>query len=722
MSTATKYAISALPLPPPSKLLIHNLTPDPVAPSVSDFIKVLRTNPSIQRRARVLPPQAHFSHVTPVPALIPWLSSREALHEKAEEGGNGAKTPLRKLYSKDRDQPMELIGLSETGLRDCLPHLDVGDAFEVLGKPALVDADDKVVDTLVNHARQELIDILGGRAALISDEDADVAFAPWSLRYSGHQFGVWAGQLGDGRAVTVHATPHPSDPDIIYEVQLKGGGRTPFSRSADGLAVVRSSIREYLCAEAMHALHIPTTRSLSLILLPSLPVLREDRESACIATRVAPSFLRIGSFEALNPPAQMFFIGGGQQPAHLDALRMLGEYVANHVLRLRREEGAAWGKELVLDVARRNARMVAAWQVYGFMHGVINTDNVSILGLTIDYGPYAFMDIFDSLHICNHSDEEGRYAYKYQPAMIFFALRALLNSLAPLIGAEAELGGKAVSAGWANDFEDEKIKELRARGIELVEHDLRTVFESEYADEYAARMRKRLGLLQPSPDDEQKLFQPLLNMLEHHRLDFHITFRRLASFRPSHILAPSAQPALNSFITTLLNSSTDPPSSTASDRIAEWDAWLRAYGARILGERDAWSGVGLANPRFVLRQWVLEEVIARVERDPVRGRRALAKVMRMACSPYNAWGAEGQEGEEGLEEEVKEERRFCGVGERGMLGFQCSRAVNTNIYAHIELSSYRHTTYTVHLREKTRKLLRSGSPSTGSTTVDHPEQ
>lgn len=193
-------------------------------------------------------------------------------------------------------------------------------------------------------------------------------------------------------------TPHPEDPELTYELQLKGAGRTPFSRSADGLAVVRSSIREFLCAEgtfavmpswpcvdhcslAMHALGIPTTRSLTLISLPSVPVEREKLESASILTRMAPSFIRIGSFEALNPPERMFFLGGGQQDPHHDALRVLGEWVAKRVLRLpgirwseEGVEGDAWGRELVLEVARRNARMVAGWQAYGFMHGVINTD------------------------------------------------------------------------------------------------------------------------------------------------------------------------------------------------------------------------------------------------------------------------------------------------------------------------------------------------------------
>jgi len=169
-------------------------------------------------------------------------------------------------------------------------------------------------------------------------------------------------------------TPHPSDPDLTYELQLKGSGRTPFSRSADGLAVLRSSIREYLCSEAMQALNIPTTRALSLISLPALPVIREREETGCVLTRVAPSFIRIGCFEAFNGPTNMFFFGGGQQKPDLEGLRILGEWVASKVLKLNIEPGKAWGEALILEVARRNAKMVAGWQAYGFMHGVINTD------------------------------------------------------------------------------------------------------------------------------------------------------------------------------------------------------------------------------------------------------------------------------------------------------------------------------------------------------------
>lgn len=235
MSSLSKYPISALPLPPPSKLLIHNLTPDPATPSVSAFKYALTNNPSIQRRGRIISPEAHFSHVSPFLLPFPyeieppenppedfdkeeyveqWLAAREALNpaQPAEQTGSDADEPLQKLYPACRgNNPMELLGLSHTGLRDCLPHLDVGNAFEVVGEPSLLGQADPQEqqhpeDIRAAAACQELIDVLGGHAMLISGDESDVSFAPWSLRYSGHQFGVWAGQLGDGRAISIRVS------------------------------------------------------------------------------------------------------------------------------------------------------------------------------------------------------------------------------------------------------------------------------------------------------------------------------------------------------------------------------------------------------------------------------------------------------------------------------------------------------------------------------------
>ncbi|KAI9511850.1 hypothetical protein F5148DRAFT_1274066 [Russula earlei] len=709
MASPPRYPISALPLPPPSKLLIHNLTPDPATPSVSAFKYTLSNNPSVQRRARITAPQSHFSHVSPFPLPFPyqfeppedagddfdfeeyveqWLSAREALartrnpkegaaeQKQSEPDADG---PLQTLYPVGRHNRMELLGLSDTGLRDCLPHLDVGDASEVLGKPSLLGGghpdpqeqeharqadDDGGGDGKAAATRQELIDVLGGHALLISSDDAGVSFAPWSLRYSGHQFGLWAGQLGDGRAISIHVTPHPSDPETTYELQLKGAGRTPFSRRADGLAVVRSSVREYLCAEAVNALGIPSTRSLSIISLPSIPVVRERLESACVVTRVAPSFLRIGSFEALNPPEDLFFLGGGQQPADFEALRVLGEWVVDQVLRIERPDGISWGRELILECARRNARMVAGWQAYGFMHGVINTDKSLMSAL----GPYAFMDIFDPMHICNHTDQEGRYAYELQPAMILFALRALLKALAPLVG-------------WANDAEEQQISEWSSKGVAIVDEELKTLFQSEYEAEYNRQMCRRLGLRRAEENDNAILIQPLLSLLADHKLDFHLTFRYLTRFRPAHLSS------LDGFIDILLRFTATGGVLQPDEAPRRWKDWLEKYAARIEREKEEWVSASsesewqaqrekdarCANPRFVLRQWVLEEVIAKVEADARNGRHVLAKVMEMACHPYESWGGEGDDRPvDELDAETREERRLCGIGDSKMLGLQCS--------------------------------------------------
>ncbi|KDQ24885.1 hypothetical protein PLEOSDRAFT_1113988 [Pleurotus ostreatus PC15] len=714
MSTQAKVPISALPLPPATHILTQNLTPDQATPSVAAFRSdVLVNKPSIQRRARLMAPEVHFSYVSPFTMPFPfeieppntpepvqdkaayieqWLSAREAKVAR-NTVGNGA---MKVYYPENRETRRELLGLSENALKDCVPALDVGDAFATLGVPCLATpSDDEGAPTPSSSedivaVRQELVDVLSGYAVLGTDN----TFAPWSLRYSGHQFGSWAGQLGDGRAISILATPHPSDPDIIFELQLKGAGRTPFSRTADGLAVLRSSVREYLCSEAMQALGIPTSRALSIVSLPEVQVARERMESASVVTRVAPSFIRIGSFEAFNGPANMFFFGGGQQEPHWDGLRKLGE---------------AWGERLVMEVAKRNAKMVAGWQAYGFMHGVINTDNVSILGLTIDYGPYAFMDVFNPFHICNHTDESGRYAYMYQPNMIIYALRALLNALAPLIGAEMELGGKAVAAGWADGVSSDKINEWRENAVDAVKDEMERVMQETTSQEYSQLMRKRLALRRGTPRDDSQLFKPLLKIMQDHRLDFHSTFRKLCFFRPSMLGSESSDaankavdatnnqppsshtglPPLQAFITDLLTLTPEAQIMDHGQATSDWLKWLEVYSTRIESEREEWVPHGeetefdydvsrekaakATNPRFVLRQWVLEEVISKCEKDSTSGKRILAKVMHMASNPFESWGAEDDDRTEiDLDAEEREERRYCGMGERRYLGFQCS--------------------------------------------------
>lgn len=236
MAKYCKSPISSLPLPPSSHIVTHNLTPDSVTRSPAEFFSdTLPNKPSLQRRARLLSGDAHFSYVNPMPLEFPyevtppdpptviqdkagyiekWLSEREAIHESTPS--TKVQSSLNKYTSKLRNRKRELIGLSETCLRDCLPHLDVGDAFEVLGKPALVPLIEEEVSSAsspeAEAVRQELVDVLSGHAVLMAPEPipgSNISFAPWSTRYSGHQFGVWAGQLGDGRAISIRQSYIP---------------------------------------------------------------------------------------------------------------------------------------------------------------------------------------------------------------------------------------------------------------------------------------------------------------------------------------------------------------------------------------------------------------------------------------------------------------------------------------------------------------------------------
>lgn len=217
--------------------------------------------------------------------------------------------------------------------------------------------------------------------------------------YSGHQFGIYVPQLGDGRALWLGEIRTANGEH--WELQLKGSGLTPYSRMGDGRAVLRSSIREYLCSEAMAGLGIPTTRALS-ITGSDEPVYRETPETAAVVLRMAPSFIRFGSFEVFYYRNQH------------DLLRMLADFVIDTYY----PQGRAAANPylyLLEQAVERTARLIAQWQAVGFCHGVMNSDNMSILGLTMDYGPFGFLDAFDPGHICNHSDHGGRYAYDQQP-------------------------------------------------------------------------------------------------------------------------------------------------------------------------------------------------------------------------------------------------------------------------------------------------------------------
>ena len=365
---------------------------------------------------------------------------------------------------------------------------------------------------------------------------------PLASVYSGHQFGQWAGQLGDGRAILLGELETAAGG---AEVQLKGAGHTPYSRMGDGRAVLRSSIREYLCSEAMHGLGIPTTRALC-VTGSDAKVRREEIETAAVVTRTAPSFIRFGHFEHFSYTEQH------------EQLKVLADYVIEHFYPDCR--GAAQPYAALLQaVSERTAHLMAAWQAVGFCHGVMNTDNMSILGLTIDYGPFQFLDAFDPAHICNHSDTQGRYAYNKQPNMAYWNLFCLGQALLPLM-------------------------ETQEQALAALES-----YKTVFPEALEARMRAKLGLLDAQADDKA-LIESTFRLLASNKVDYTIFWRRLCAFTPQ-----SGHEAVRDLF---------------FDR-ESFNAWALQYSERITSVNIGYRADLMLknNPKFVLRNHLGEQAI-----------------------------------------------------------------------------------------------------------------
>jgi uncharacterized protein YdiU (UPF0061 family) len=401
---------------------------------------------------------------------------------------------------------------------------------------------------------------------------------PLAAVYAGHQFGVYVPQLGDGRALLLGGVGGTDGG--TWELQLKGSGTTPYSRMGDGRAVLRSSIREFLCSEAMHALGIPTTRALS-IMGADLPVFRETVETAAVVTRMAPTFVRFGSFE-------YFF--WRQQP---EALRRLADYVIDAFFPDCRAAGGGSAPYLALlrEVARRSARLIAQWQGAGFCHGVMNSDNMSILGLTIDYGPFGFIDAFDAGHICNHSDDQGRYAYNRQPLVAHWNLYCLGQALIPL----------------TVDVDDTRAA-LDA-------------FADEYAQAISDVMHAKLGLATVEAGDDA-LIERLFALLQANRADWTLFWRRLATLAVERTGA--AAPVRDLF----------------ADR-ASFDSWVVDYRARLRreasGDTERATRMNRVNPKYVLRNHLAEIAIGKARGDGGEPRdfSEVERLLRVLASPYD---------------------------------------------------------------------------------------
>ena len=414
---------------------------------------------------------------------------------------------------------------------------------------------------LLLHANPKAAALIGLDPSAFADPDFVPVFSghkqlgdfqPLAMVYSGHQFGQWAGQLGDGRALLIAQVRN--NQGELWDVQLKGAGQTPYSRFADGRAVMRSTIREYLGSEAVAALSIPSSRALSIIATGE-KVQREALEPGAILTRLARSHIRFGHFEH-------FHYAGKKDQVRLLADHVTQEYFPDC------DHGGWFG-----EVVKRTAQLMAEWQAAGFAHGVMNTDNMSILGLTLDYGPYGFMDAYDPDFICNHSDEMGRYSFSNQPGIGHWNLRALGIALSSLIDS------------------DTLVAKLNT-------------YESHFVTRYRERIRAKLGLVRMDEGDD-RLIGELLALMIKARADYTMTFRELA--------APDEH-WLNLF---------DPVRDQALE-------WLNRYRARRDGEPTTMNRV---NPKYTLRNWVAEVAIRAVEDKGDTG--PLDRILRLVQSPYD---------------------------------------------------------------------------------------
>tara|TARA_R110000868_G_scaffold80081_2_gene227639 strand:+ start:2102 stop:3667 length:1566 start_codon:yes stop_codon:yes gene_type:complete len=392
---------------------------------------------------------------------------------------------------------------------------------------------------------------------------------PYAMCYGGHQFGNWAGQLGDGRAINLGEIIHNHK---RWTLQLKGAGETPYSRTADGLAVLRSSIREYLCSEAMYHLGVPTTRTLSLSLTGD-QVLRDvlyngnpDFEKGAIVSRVAPSFLRFGNFEIFSSRQDD------------KTLKTLVNYTIKHFFKDIKQNDKASYIQFFKEVTSRTLEMIIHWQRVGFVHGVMNTDNMSILGLTIDYGPYGWLEGYDDGWTPNTTDRQHkRYRYGNQANVGLWNLYQLANALYPLI---------------------EEVEPLEA----ILEN-----YKNEYASKYLEMMKSKIGLFSEDTSDNE-----LLNMLEDtlqlSETDMTIFFRNLSLIEKKDTVNISIEKIKDAFYII---------EELKEDTLNKWEQWFSAYLLRLkkelISDAERKEKMNLINPKYVLRNYMAQLAIDKAD-------------------------------------------------------------------------------------------------------------
>jgi uncharacterized protein YdiU (UPF0061 family) len=436
----------------------------------------------------------------------------------------------------------------------------------------------------------------GAAAAILGGNILTPSMKPFAARYGGHQFGNWAGQLGDGRAIGLGQVAAPDG--SRWEIQLKGAGPTPYSRRADGRAVLRSSVREFLCSEAMHYLGVPTTRALSLVATGD-SVVRDmfydghpQAEPGAIVARVAPTFIRFGNFQLMAASGEM------------DNLRALADYVLRHHYP---ELGAPSPEVYVRwfeEIARRTAVMVAHWMTVGFVHGVMNTDNMSILGLTIDYGPYGWLEPYDPDWTPNTTDfGSRRYAFGQQPRVAMWNLMALAQGLSPLVA-----DPQALRAGL----------DVYAETLAATQHEL---------------FLGKLGLTALDPASDLALTEALHAALAELGIDMTIFFRQLAHLAPALLAGEQEAELFQELIDKAAYSVAPHEGQALLD-------WLHRYALRLRKEPASpeaiRTGMLRANPKYVLRNYLAQQAITAAEGGDLAPLESLFKVLKTPFDEHPA--------------------------------------------------------------------------------------
>jgi uncharacterized protein YdiU (UPF0061 family) len=407
--------------------------------------------------------------------------------------------------------------------------------------------------------------------------------ASFATVYSGHQFGYYVPQLGDGRALYLGEWEHQGN---YTELQIKGAGRTPFSRMGDGYAVLRSSIREFLASEALHALEVPTTRALSLVHLPQHRVYRETVETGAVVCRTAESFLRFGHVQ--------FYHHRGETAMVEALLTFVIQHYYPVLLEHAPDSKPSAEAFLALGhaVAERTASLIAKWQAVGFCHGVMNTDNMSILGLTLDYGPYGFLNAADFTHICNHSDHEGRYAYSQQPPIGLWNVLRLCDCLTPwleIVNTSSEAYQEAIATTYERTFYREYTKAMQAKfGL------------TPQVKEATANATEESLTSQQNSSTSSQLIQQGLRLLHHYHVDYTRFFRRLSGL---NIETETAETALTHLGLP----------SHAEDCLDWYQHYARYLQQEARSPEERSIAMLAVNPALVLRNHLAQEAIAAAE-------------------------------------------------------------------------------------------------------------